>query len=149
MKAIQQSLIVLGTLVLLVSCLPAAPSADASGSAASMVVQTPGIDSSKLPASLSYEELERLLAVEGSRILLLDVRTLEEFNQGYIAGAVLSPYDALETMFKEQDKSRPIVLYCRSGNRTSIALRTLKRMGYTNVSDFGGISRWRGSLVRP
>ena len=109
----------------------------------------PAVESIKLPATLGYDDLVRVLADESANVLLLDVRTVEEFNQGHIDGAVLSPYDALETMFKEQDKSRPIVLYCRSGNRSSIALRTLSRMGYTNVSDFGGINRWRGSFVRP
>jgi len=149
MKVLIRFLLLVGVSVFLVACLPAAPSADASGSAPSMVVQSPGVDSKNLPAALGYEDLARLLADESANILLLDVRTLEEFNQGYIDSAVLSPYDALETMFREQDKSRPIVLYCRTGNRSSIALRTLSRMGYTNVSDFGGINRWRGSLVRP
>jgi rhodanese-related sulfurtransferase len=107
------------------------------------------MDSTRLPASLSSDELARLLADESADVLLVDVRTQAEFDQGHIAGAVLSPFDALETMFKEQDKSRPIVVYCRSGNRSATALRTLTRMGYTNVSDFGGINRWRGSLVRP
>ncbi|MFH2114290.1 MAG: rhodanese-like domain-containing protein, partial [Spirochaetota bacterium] len=102
-----------------------------------------------LPASLAYEELVGLLADESANVLLLDVRTQEEFNQGHIAGAILSPYDALETMFREQEKSRPIVVYCRSGNRSSIAFKTLSRMGYTNVADFGGINRWLGSLARP
>jgi rhodanese-related sulfurtransferase len=149
MKVLIRLLLMVGVSVLLVACLPAAPSAEGSGSAASMVIQSPVVDSRSLPATLGYEELARLLADESANILLLDVRTLEEFNQGYIAGAVLSPYDALETMFREQDKSRAIVLYCRSGNRSSIALRTLTRMGYTNVSDFGGINRWRGQLERP
>lgn len=149
MKAITHSLLLVAVLVFLGACLPAAPSAEVPGNSASPAVQPPSIDSSKLPATLGYEDLTRLLADGSAKVLLLDVRTQEEFNQGHIAGAVLNPFDALETMFKEQDKSRPIVLYCRSGNRSSIALRTLSGMGYTNVSDFGGINRWLGNLARP
>jgi phage shock protein E len=149
MKAIIRSLFIFGVLVFLVACLPAAPSADASNSSPSLAMQPQATANSKLPATLGYEDLTRLLADTSANLLLLDVRTQAEFDQGHIAGAVLNPYDALETMFKEQDKSRPIVLYCRSGNRSSIALRTLTAMGYTNVSDFGGINRWRGSFVRP
>lgn len=103
----------------------------------------------RLPSRLDYQDLARLLSQPDNNVLLLDVRTLEEFNQGYIAGAVLAPYDQLEASFKEMNKDRPIVLYCRSGNRSSIAKRSLEKMGYTNVSDFGGINRWMGSLSRP
>lgn len=149
MKAIVRSLVAAGLLVLLIACVPASPSAGTSGETAPVAVQTPAIDSRKLPKTLGHDELVQLLADKSAGVLLVDVRTLEEFNQGHIAGATLSPYNALETMFKEQDKSRPIVLYCRSGNRSSIAMRTLTTMGYTNVADFGGLNRWRGNLARP
>jgi phage shock protein E len=149
MKALVKTIMVLVTLVLLGSCVAATPAADKASNPAPVVVQAPVPASGKLPASLAYEDLTRLLADQSANVLLVDVRTQAEFDQGHIAGALLSPYDGLETMFKEQDKNRPIVLYCRSGNRSSIALRTLTAMGYTNVSDFGGINRWRGSLARP
>jgi rhodanese-related sulfurtransferase len=149
MKALERYFPVLVVLILTVSCVAAAPSAEAAGDEKVSAVGNPVAESSKLPASLAYEDLAALLADEKANVLLLDVRTQAEFDQGHIAGAVLNPFDALDTMFREQDKFRPIVVYCRSGNRSSTALRTLTRMGYTNVSDFGGINRWRGSLVRP
>ena len=149
MKALTQTIILAVFLVFLVSCVPAAPSTKASAPTVPSTAEALAVGKGKLPASLGYEDLARLLEDKSANILLVDVRTQAEFNQGHIAGAVLSPYDSLETMFTEQDKSRPIVVYCRSGNRSSIALRTLSRMGYTNVSDFGGINRWAGSLVRP
>jgi rhodanese-related sulfurtransferase len=146
MKYIARSIAIAGIISILVSCLPASPSAEASTNGAA--AQPPAIESRKLPATLAYDDLVRLLADESAGVLLLDVRTQEEFSQGHIDGAVLSPYDALESSFKEQDKARPIVVYCRSGNRSSIALKTLSGMGYTNLSDFGGIGRWRGNLVK-
>lgn len=149
MKAIMRIASVAIVMILLISCQPEAKVSAAPRDGASVVAQAPGSASQKLPAALGYEDLVRLLGDASSQVLLLDVRTPEEYSQGHIEGAALIPYDALETMFKELDKDRPIVLYCRSGNRSSIAHRTLARMGYTNVADFGGINRWRGSLVRP
>jgi len=142
MKAIIISATIVIFLVLTVSCVAGTTAPKAGGGKSAM-------DAARLPAGLSYEELALLLEDQTANVLLLDVRTQAEFEQGHLPGAVLSPYDALEASFGEPDKSRPIVVYCRSGNRSSIALRTLARMGYTNVSDFGAIGRWRGSLSRP
>jgi rhodanese-related sulfurtransferase len=141
MKAIIVSATIVIFLVLTVSCVAGTTASKAEGSHTSPAA-------ARLPAGLSYEELALLLEDQTANVLLLDVRTQAEFDQGHLPGAVLSPYDALEAAFGEPDKSRPIVVYCRSGNRSSIAARTLARMGYTNVSDFGAIGRWRGSLSR-
>jgi rhodanese-related sulfurtransferase len=98
------------------------------------------------PKPASYDLLKAALDAPGENLLLLDVRTKEEFEQGHIPGAALMPYDSIQTDFKEADKSRPIVVYCRSGNRSSIAARILADMGYTDVTDFGAVSKWRGRL---
>lgn len=102
----------------------------------------------RLPVKLDYRALADLLADPSSRLLLLDVRSAEEFAAGHIPGALLAPYDALEAGFKEADKARPIVVYCRSGRRSAIALDTLRRMGYSNLSDFGAVDNWKGKLAR-
>ena len=90
-----------------------------------------------------------LLAQNRKAILLLDVRTAEEFAQGNIPGSILAPYDQLAATFQENDMNRPIILYCRSGNRSATAKRTLESMGYTNIADFGALSNWRSELSRP
>jgi phage shock protein E len=100
-----------------------------------------------LPPMIGEQALKALLEDRASGVLLLDVRTLEEFEAGHIPGAVLIPYDELETKFAEPDKGRPIVVYCRSGRRSAIAKNHLEEMGYANVSDFGGVSNWTGKLV--
>lgn len=107
-----------------------------------------GLDIKALPARLSYNELTRLAAAYPAELLILDVRTVEEFRSGYIPGAKLAPFDELVTTFREPDKKRPIVVYCRTGRRSSIAMDTLKAMGYLNLSDFGGVDNWRGQLLR-
>ena len=85
----------------------------------------------------------------GDEIVILDVRTQDEFNAGHIAGAILIPN---ETILDEQpallpDLDAEILVYCRSGNRSAQAAKKLIAMGYTNVYDFGGIIDWPYEVV--
>jgi len=83
----------------------------------------------------------RRLVEAGAR--LVDVRTPQEFANGHIPGAVNMPVQDLERRMGElTGKDRPIVLYCRSGARSSNAARMLKSAGYTEVHDLGAMSRW-------
>ena len=83
-------------------------------------------------------------------ILLLDVRTPEEYAAGYIAGSVLIPYDQIEARAGElpADKSTPIIVYCRSGRRSAIAAEVLAELGYTEIYDLGGIQDWPYDIVK-
>lgn len=75
--------------------------------------------------------------------LLVDVRSVEEFADGHIAGAINLPVNDLDRRMGElTPKDRSIVLYCRSGNRSARAARTLKNAGYSQVRDLGAMSRW-------
>jgi rhodanese-related sulfurtransferase len=75
--------------------------------------------------------------------LLLDVRTVGEFQSGHIAGAANIPVEMLTARLAELPKDKPIVLYCRSGNRSAQAARILRSAGYTDVYDLGGIIAWQ------
>ena len=75
--------------------------------------------------------------------LLLDVRTPEEFAGGHIAGAVNIPLQTLAQRLGEVPKDQPVILYCRSGNRSRQALNLLKQAGYTQLQDLGGIIDWQ------
>jgi rhodanese-related sulfurtransferase len=80
-----------------------------------------------------------------SDFLILDVRTPEEFRQGYIRGAVLLDYHApdFRERFAELDRAATIFLYCRSGNRSSSALELADRLGFGRVFELqGGIRAW-------
>jgi len=80
--------------------------------------------------------------------IFLDVRTQEEFNSGHIPGAVLLPLDQIEEIINLiPNLDQPISIYCRSGNRSNTALGILIAMGYTNVTDIGGILDWTGEIV--
>jgi sulfur-carrier protein adenylyltransferase/sulfurtransferase len=76
----------------------------------------------------------------------LDVRELDEWEQGIIPGAVFIPRGHLESKVENQltDRTAPIVIYCAAGNRSAFAARTLEDMGYTDVvSMTGGFGRWK------
>lgn len=74
--------------------------------------------------------------------LVVDVRTPAETRSGYIEGAKLIPLDQVADRLREfgADKNRPIVVYCRSGNRSGRAKGILESHGYTNVINGGGYS---------
>jgi rhodanese-related sulfurtransferase len=77
--------------------------------------------------------------------LLIDVRTPEEFASGHIAGAVNIPVDALSGRLSEIPNDQPVVVYCRSGNRSATASQILHSAGYPTVYDLGGIIAWSGA----
>jgi phage shock protein E len=72
---------------------------------------------------------------------LLDVRTPEEHRAKHIEGSVNIPVQQLEDRLSELDRSRPVVVYCRSGRRSADATRRLCERGY-RVHDLGPMSAW-------
>lgn len=82
---------------------------------------------------------------------LVDVRTAQEYRSGYIPGAINISVQELNGKLNKISKDKPVVVYCRSGSRSSQAARTLVSAGYTEVYDLGGISGWErqgGKLKR-
>lgn len=96
---------------------------------------------------VSYDELQQMLNHK-ENLVVLDVRTQEEFANGHIPGALLLPYDEIELKAAEilPEKNKDIIVYCRSGRRSAIAKNSLEALGYTSVRDFGGMNRWQGSV---
>lgn len=86
-----------------------------------------------------------------SDIIILDVRTEEEFKEGHIEHALLIPDTEIEEKAESilKDKSATILVYCRSGRRSALASDALANLGYTNVFDFGGIIDWDYDIVSP
>ncbi|MFM1895113.1 MAG: hypothetical protein RLZZ385_187 [Pseudomonadota bacterium] len=70
----------------------------------------------------------------------IDVRTVEEFNSGYLEGAVNIPHTEIADRIAAlvPDTNTPIHLYCRSGTRAGMALEILMEMGYQDVVNEGG-----------
>lgn len=81
--------------------------------------------------------------------LLIDVRTPEEYAEGHIKESVNVPLQNIEILEKIiDDKSTPVFVYCRSGARSARATDILKKMGFFNAEDIGGIISYRGEVVR-
>ena len=91
--------------------------------------------------------VEKYKSAKGA--VLLDVRTEEEFAQGHIQDAVNIPLQEISKVTEQiADKSTPLFTYCLSGARSTQASVMIKQMGYTNVINIGGISSYRGKVVK-
>ena len=80
-----------------------------------------------------------------STVLLLDVRTAQEYIGGHIKGARLFSLDRIHTYEGKKDKS--IYLICHSGARSKRAAKILKAKGYDAISVKGGMLAWHGKIV--
>lgn len=91
---------------------------------------------------ISAEDAKKI--IDSEDVIILDVRTPEEYNSGHIENAVLLPVTEIPDKAKEilPNKDAKILVYCRSGNRSETAAKELINMGYTNLYDFGGINNW-------
>lgn len=107
-----------------------------------MIVQT--AEYKKISAAEAQEMM-------GEDVIILDVRTQSEFNEGHIPNAILLPYNDITDKAKTilPDMSKTVLVYCRSGRRSELAAKDLIELGYTSVYDFGGIIDWRGDVVIP
>lgn len=139
MKKIFSFLALAASLLTLSAC--AAPAAVAETPAPTA---TPVVEYKKISAADAKARMD-----SGDEIIILDVRTKEEYDAGHIAGAILIPN---ETIIDKQPELLPeldaeILVYCRSGNRSAQAANKLIAIGYTNVVDFGGIIDWPYDVV--
>jgi len=100
----------------------------------------------------NYESVSPKIAYEmlqnDDNLTLLDVRTPDEFKkEGRIAGAKLIPLYNLEGNLKMLDKTKQVLVYCHSGNRSASASRILSKNGYTVFNMSGGISSWKSEKL--
>jgi rhodanese-related sulfurtransferase len=88
---------------------------------------------------VSREEAEKMVS-EGAQ--LVDVRADHEWEAGHIAGAKHLPLAELSERVGEIDRKRPVVLYCRGGNRSTMAAEALAAEGYDAAKLSGGVVGW-------
>jgi rhodanese-related sulfurtransferase len=96
----------------------------------------------KLPAFVSVDEAHQLYE-EGT--FVLDVRTPEEWNEFHAPNTTLIPLDELASRVNELPKDQPIVVVCRSGNRSQTGRDILLQAGFNATSMNGGLNEWRAS----
>ena len=73
---------------------------------------------------------------------LVDVRTADEYREGYIPGAINISVQELSSKLNKIPKEKPVIVYCRSGSRSAHAAQSLIAAGYGEVYDLGGVFEW-------
>ena len=93
---------------------------------------------------VSAEEMQTILKMDA--VQLVDVRTPEEFSEGYIANAQNIDFKSptFEQDILKLNKDKPVMLYCHSGGRSAKCAQKLKDAGFKKIYDLkGGISKWK------
>lgn len=96
---------------------------------------------------LKYETIDTNKALEliDNGAIILDVRTVDEFNREHIPNAINIPLDQIDTV--GFDKNSTIIVYCQSGMRSKEATEKMADMGYTSLYNLdGGLLNWGGQL---
>jgi phage shock protein E len=103
-----------------------------------------GVQSTRLPADIDVAAAANLRG--RGDVVMLDVRTPEEYAQGHIPGVTLIPLDQVGNRLAEIPKDKTIVVTCRSGNRSAQAAQLLRQKGYENVHNMlGGFAAWENA----
>ncbi len=99
------------------------------------------------PTSVSYGDVSVQQASELIKakpdLVILDVRTQQEYSEGHLKGSILIPVDELATRLSELSKEKEILVYCRTGNRSRTAVNILTAAGYQKIFHMkDGITGW-------
>lgn len=105
---------------------------------------TTNAEATRTTAAPVYKKITAAQAkamMDGDNVVILDVRTQQEFDQGHIFKAVLLPDSEIGAKAATvlPDKNAKILVYCRTGRRSALAAKELIALGYTDVLDFGGL----------
>ena len=100
------------------------------------------------PDEITYSALVK--ALDEGTVALVDVREVNEFEAGHVEGSVLAPLSDFDPA-EQLPRDKPIVLICRSGNRSMTALTRARQAGFTDIWHYkGGVLGWAregGELV--
>ncbi|MBN2436007.1 MAG: rhodanese-like domain-containing protein [Spirochaetes bacterium] len=86
--------------------------------------------------------------IEQEEITVIDIRTENEYKSGHIPGAINIDFSSLEfdNMIKSLNPGKKYLVYCRSGNRSSISESSFKKAGFRNIYHLNrGINDWIGN----
>jgi rhodanese-related sulfurtransferase len=97
--------------------------------------------------NVSTEEAKQL--IDNKEVVVLDVRTPEEYQEGHIPSAILIPLQELENKLDELDREEPYLVVCRSGNRSAQASEILTSNSFTNIYNMtGGMNSWLYEIAK-
>jgi len=97
---------------------------------------------------LSSPELKNLIDNKNKDYVLIDVRSVGEYNSGYIPTAINIPVNTIENRTDEIPENKLIIVYCKVGERAENARKKLIESGHENVINFGGTNSWKYELVK-
>ena len=114
-----------------------------------MIRKERNIENEVIIIHVSMNDIVQIME-ENENYIILDVRTQAEYNPGHIPNAICIPNETIDenVVNKLPDKNQMILVYCRSGNRSKQAAEKLKKLGYTDLIEFGGIIDWKGEIER-
>lgn len=100
--------------------------------------------------TMTSEEAYDFLQTSDAIVMVIDVRSIEEFRSGHVRGAISLPLEDIEEEMSNitKDKSTTILVICRSGVRSQAASQIIADLGFVNVYDIGGILSWPGDVVQ-
>jgi rhodanese-related sulfurtransferase len=107
--------------------------------------ESPAAAQPAAPAGVAPGEVDGAAArkLVAAGVVVVDVRTPEEFQGGHVPGARNIPFDQIGSRVAEiGPPSTPVLLYCRSGRRSGIAAETLRAKGFTQIYDMKSFDRW-------
>lgn len=98
--------------------------------------------------TITMEQSKKMID-ENPDLIVLDVRTQEEYDSGHIPGALLYPVQEIESRLNELDKTKTYLVVCRSGNRSRTASEILIKSGFQSVYNAGGgMNQWQYEVER-
>ncbi len=99
-----------------------------------------------LARDISVQDAAALLQNPPEGLIIVDVRTPAEFREGHLPGAVNMDYfgGPFETQIQSLPKTAPVLLYCRTGNRSGSAYDIMTKAGIGNILHMNeGITKWQ------
>jgi rhodanese-related sulfurtransferase len=97
--------------------------------------------------NVSSDEAKQL--IDNKEVVVLDVRTPEEYQEGHIPNAILVPLQELDNKLNDLDKEEPYLVVCRSGNRSTQASEILTSNRFANIYNMtGGMNSWAYEIAK-
>jgi len=91
---------------------------------------------------IACDDAKRLIKDKNAQ--LVDVRTPEEYAMSVLPGAINLPLQDIDTLGEAKlDKSIPVIVFCRSGQRSHMAMQILMSQGFTDVHNLGSFMAWQ------
>ena len=130
---------------LLVSCFLVLASCESNQVNEEVEEPAEGIKIENIKATVAANRLET-----NPELIVLDIRTPEEFKDGHIAKAINIDYkaDTFESELEKLDRTQTYLMHCRSGRRSGLALDTFSELGFMHIIHIDdGILGWKKQLV--